>query len=157
MPRIAESPINRLEVLPNDMAFYSNGTIKSFMYFYTFSLLFCKGNRAWNSFDTTRIFWDHVFYPSNCELSGCVCRFEVLTGSSHPFYQHKCKLWGRLISSSSHAPLSVWKVFWCVLDLIFFLNMDINTVSTSFIFRLSELLFYFCISLHFLRVLNWDL
>lgn len=62
MPRIAESPINRLEVLPNDMAFYSNGTIKSFMYFYTFSLLFCKGNRAWNSFDTTRIFWDFMFF-----------------------------------------------------------------------------------------------
>lgn len=92
------------------------------------------------------------FCPSNCELRACVCVCEVLYVSSHSFYQ---QLWGWLIPSPLMHYLQWWKVLWCVLDLIFFLNMDINTVSTSFISRPSEL-FNFCISLIF-HVLNFEI
>lgn len=100
----------------------------------------------WNSLDTTRIFLMFFVHQTVNWVDVCVQVWN--TSGVFPFIW-SAQLWGWLISSSLMHHLQWWKVFWCVLDLIIFLNMDINTVSTSFIFRSRELLCYFCIPLIF--------
>lgn len=156
MPLTAESPINRLEVLPNDVAFYSNRWNHEITVLYTFIYFHYSSVRAIEcEIHLTQLGSFSCFLSHQTVNWVDVCMQVWNTYGVFPFIL-STRLWGWMISSSLMHHLQWWKVFWCVLDLIFFLNMDINTVSTLFIFRPSEL-FYFCISLIFLCIKIWDL